>query len=120
MRERVRPPDDITPLDFFTRWLPESVAADAERRARIEDTDATLVFVLAGDEGGTFTVRLEAGVVRGAAGRDGEPDLEIRVDLATWRSLNRGDLSAPEALARRRLELTGDLLLALKLHLILG
>ena len=38
----------------------------------------------------------------------------------TWRALNRGELSAPEALLRRKVHLAGDMLLALKLHLILG
>jgi putative sterol carrier protein len=118
--ERARPPDDIAPLEFFTRWLPESVAADAERRARIAGTRATLVFELTGEQGGTFTVRLADGGVSAFAGREGEADLEVSVDVATWRALNRGELSAPEALVRRRVKLTGDLLLALKLHLILG
>jgi putative sterol carrier protein len=42
------------------------------------------------------------------------------VDVETWRALNRGELSAPEALLRRRLRISGNLVLALKLHLILG
>ena len=43
-----------------------------------------------------------------------------RFDVETWRELNRGALSAPEAVIRRRLKLRGDLLLAIKLHFILG
>ena len=118
--ERLRPPEDIAPHDFFTRWLPASVARDPERRSQIEKTDATLVFVLEGDEGGTFTVRVADGIVQGRAGRADASDLEVRVDLDTWRQLNSGSLTAPEAVVRRRLKLSGDLILALKLHLILG
>jgi len=40
--------------------------------------------------------------------------------VQTWRALNRGEISAPEALLRRRLKISGNLVLALKLHLILG
>ncbi len=36
------------------------------------------------------------------------------------RALNRGDIAAPEAMLRRRLQISGKLMLALKLHLILG
>ena len=112
--------DDITPHDFFVRWLPASVAADEDRRARLGDTEASLVFELSGEEGGAFTIFVVGGQVRGQAGRVAEPSLEIRVDLETWRELNRGEISAPEALLRRRVTLSGDLVLALKLHLILG
>jgi hypothetical protein len=42
------------------------------------------------------------------------------VDVETWRDLDRGPISAPEVLLRRRVKLTGDLVLALELHLILG
>lgn len=117
---RAKPPDDISPREFFTRWIPESVASDPHRRDRLGDTCAVLVFELLGDDGGHFTVHIAAGVVRGEEGRPADPDLVVRVDLETWRQLNRGDLSAPEALLRRRVRIQGDWILALKLHLILG
>ena len=120
MPERARPPDDISPHEFFTVWLPARVAEDHDRRERLGDTAALLVFDLVGDEGGIFTVRVAEGVVFGSPGRPEAPDLEVRVDVETWRALNRGDLAAPEALLRRRLQISGKLMLALKLHVILG
>jgi putative sterol carrier protein len=121
--ERARPPDDITPHEFFTRWLPANVAADGSRRARLGETVAALVFVLRGDDGAAsfeFTVRIADGEVRGEPGRIAEPDLVVDIDVATWRQLNRGQISAPEALVRRRLKLSGNFVIALKLHLVLG
>jgi putative sterol carrier protein len=120
MLERARPPDDISPREFFTSWLPARVAEDHERRAKLGDTEASIVFDLEGDERFVYTLRLEGGVLVGRAGREPEPDLEVRVDVETWRALNRGDIGAPEALLRRRLHVSGKLMLALKLHLILG
>ncbi len=120
MGERARPPDDISPVDFFTRWLPESVRGDGERRAKLGDTEAVLVFDLTGEGGGVFSLHVQGGAVRGEAGHADEPNLVVRVDVETWRELNRGDISAPEAALRRRLHLHGNLFLALKLHLILG
>jgi putative sterol carrier protein len=120
--ERARPPDDISPLDFFTSWIPATVAQDDERRRRLGETEAALVFVLwdLEAEGSAYTLEIAAGSVRGFAGRVDEPDLEIEVDERTWRALNRGEISAPEALLQRRLRLKGNLILALKLHVILG
>lgn len=122
MAERARPPDDITPHEFFTAWIPATVASDQERRVRLGDTAASLVFVLFDLEleATAFTLEIAGGSVSGRAGRAEAPDLEIHVDVETWRALNRGDLSAPEALLRRRLRLSGNLVLALKLHVILG
>jgi putative sterol carrier protein len=114
------PPHEIDPLEFFTRWLPEVVAGDPERRQRLGDTAATLQFDLVGDGGGSFLLHVAAGAVRGEAGPAAAADLRLELDVATWRALNDGSLSAPEAFLRRRLRVEGSFLLALKLQLIIG
>ena len=114
------PPDDISPLDFFTRWVPDMVARDERRRRKLGDTEARIVFAFDEVEHGAYTIIVSGGQVRGEMGRVEEPDLAIQIGVETWRSLNRGDISAPEAALRRRLKLSGNALLALKLHLILG
>jgi len=118
--ERAKPPDDISPHDFFTRWIPESVAADEQRHSKLRSTRAVVVFELSGEGGGPYTIRIEDGRVTGEPGDGPSPDLRVRVDVATWRDLNAGRISAPEALLRRRVKLEGDFLLGLKLHLIIG
>ncbi len=120
MAERLRPPDDITPREFFTRWVPQAVEADEQRRSQFADTRATLVFELTGEGGGVYTLYIADGSVRGVEGAADEPDLRVCVDRETWGMLNRGEMGAPEALVRRRVKLQGDLLLAIKLHFILG
>ena len=122
MQQRARPPDDISPREFFTRWIPEAVAHDAERKAKLGDTQAKVVFTIETPEGEPqpYTLEIADGAVRGREGRAAAPDLDVHVDEDTWRALNRGEISAPEALLRRRLRMTGNLVLGLKLHLILG
>jgi putative sterol carrier protein len=120
MPDRAVPPPDIAPLEFFTRWVPATVDADPSRRERLRSTRATLEFELTGEGGGTYHLAIDRGAVRGAEGPAHHPDLHVRLDVPTWRGLNAGELSAPEALLRRRVHLKGDLALALKLHLILG
>lgn len=121
--QRVRPPEDITPAEFFTRWVPEAVAQDEGRRRRFAGTHATVEFRISdsADAGGeVFAIEIADGQVTGAAGQAQDPALRVCVDLETWRALNRGDIAAPQALLSRRLVLEGDLVLGLKLHLILG
>jgi putative sterol carrier protein len=120
MANRPLPPDDIAPEQFFTRWIPEVVAGDPSRRARLGATEAVLEFVLEGDGGGNFHFRLFEGLVHGHVGAPERADLRVRLDIATWRLLNSGELSAPEAFLRRRVRLEGNLALAIKLHLIIG
>lgn len=118
--ERARPPENIAPADFFLRWVPDAVAGDADRRHKLADTQATVVFDLDGPGGGAFTVRIENGVVEGTEGNAAEPDLQVHLHIDTWRALNAGNISAPEALLKRKLRFEGSFLLGLKLHLILG
>ena len=118
--DRIAPPDDISPLEFFTSWIPEAVAADESRRGKLDGTEARIMFELSGQEGGTYTLFVTGGAVRGAEGPVDQPDLRVVVDVETWRQLNRGQISAPEALLKRKVKLHGDFLLGLKLHLILG
>jgi len=120
MAGRPLPPSEIDPHEFFARWLPEVVAADPARRQRLGDTTATLQFDLLGEGGGSFVLQLESGGVRGGAGPAERVDLRLELDVATWRALNDGSLSAPEAFLRRRLRVEGNFVLALKLQLIIG
>ena len=120
---RSRPPEDISPHEFFTRWVPEAVRGDPARRDRLADTRATIEFRIesaSGDRVEVFGIEIADGVVSGTAGELPDPSLRVRTDLETWRALNRGDLAAPQALLSRRIQLEGDFVLGLKLQLILG
>jgi putative sterol carrier protein len=120
MSERAVPPDDISPREFFTKWVPSAVSGDESRRRRLGETDAVIEFELTGPDGGFFLIEIAGGIVSGREGRAEKPDLAVRLDVETWRALNRGELAAPTALLQRRVHLSGSLILALKLHLILG
>lgn len=117
---RAVPPYEITPLEFFERWVPDAVNSDAERRARIADLRARIQFELDGPDGGAYWLHVEDGHVVGAAGTVEAPDLVLRLDVATWRRLNAGELSAPHALLTGALRFRGSIYLALRLHFILG
>jgi putative sterol carrier protein len=120
MSVRAVPPPDITPEEFFTSWVPRAVSGDPSRRDRLGEQRHDLEFTLEGEGGGVFGVHILDGQVRGTVGPVADPDLRVRLDVATWRQLNGGELTAPEAFLRRRVHLKGNLLLAMKLHLILG
>lgn len=124
---RATPPRDISPTVFFTEWVPDSVRSDEARRAQLAGTVATIVFDLDEHAQGVgpsevlcFTISIANLEVTGRVGAAADPDLRVRLDVQTWRALNAGFLSPPEAVLKRRLKLEGDLILGLKLHAILG
>jgi putative sterol carrier protein len=118
--DRFVPPDDIAPAEFFTRWVPDAVARDPSRSGRLGHGAHELEFTLEGEGGGVFGVHSADGAGRGSVGALEHADLRVRLDVSTWRALNRGDMSAPEAFLKRRVHLKGSLVLAVKLHVILG
>ncbi len=120
MSDRVRPPDDISPHEFFTIWAPAAVHGDPKRRKHIDGLEARIQFVLVGDEGGPFHLEIRGGVIRGASGYAESPDVTLETDIATWRDLNSGRVAAPTAVMKRRLKFTGSMFLALKIHFIVS
>ena len=48
MSARAAPPDDVSPAAFFTRWVPEAIANDPARRARLGEAPIDLEFTLEG------------------------------------------------------------------------
>ena len=120
MSDRAIPPDDISPEEFFTRWAPGAIAGDPKRRARLGAAPIDIEFTLEGEGGGVYGVHIRDGAMQGSVGAVEVAHLRVRTDVTTWRELNRGALSAPEAFLRRRVRLEGKLFLAVKLHVILG
>ncbi len=107
-------------FDGKREWAPEAVASGPQRRARHGDEPLRLEFALEREGGLFFAVHIEDAVVSRNHGRLETADLLVRLDMKSWRALNRGELSGPEAFLQRRVHLEGNLLLAVKLHLILG
>ena len=119
MTARAVPPAEISPAEFFERWVPNAVHADQERRSKIEGLSARIQFELEGDGGGLYYLALNGGSVHGYPGRTPEPDLTLHLSVETWRRLNAGELNAMQAAATRVLRFHGNLYLALKVHFLL-
>ena len=117
---RAKPSETITPEEFFSSWIPKSVHDDPQRRKGVEEVNACIRFLLSGEGGGAYDVLLSGGEVSGGEASEDPADLTLQLSMETWRGLNRGSITAPEALIKRQLKVQGNLRLALKLHLILG
>ena len=81
------PPSDITPADFFERWLPEQYQAMRANLAGVPP-DGVIRIELTGDQGGVWVLRLSGGDLAVAVGAgDGPANIEIRQSVVDWRQI---------------------------------
>lgn len=83
---------------------------------RAGDLNVTIQFDLSGDDGGQWTVSVSGGQVRVAEGAAANPTLVFRATADDYLALINGDLSPVQAFMQGKVQLTGDMSLALKMQ----
>ena len=121
MAERPKPPEDISPDDFYLKWLPEqSEAADPADKAKIKDINAVIQVVLTGEGGGEYIMELAGGDFKSSKGKADAPNLTITQAVPDWREINSGRLNPQMAFMSGKIKIAGDMSLAMKLGTIMG
>ena len=120
MADRPKPPEDITPDDFYLKWIPEQTAANPEQAKKTADINATIQFVLTGDGGGDYYIEFSGGEIKTGKGKADSPRLTITQSVNDWREINAGKLNPQMAFMSGKLKVSGDMSLAMKLGTILG
>ena len=120
MAERPKPPDDITPDDFYLKWLPEQAAANPAQAEKTKDINAIIQFVLTGDGGGEYVLELAGGNISTRKEKAEAPKLTVSYTVADWREINSGRLNPQMAFMSGKLKISGDMSLAMKLGSIMG
>jgi putative sterol carrier protein len=120
MTERPKPPEDITPDDFYLKWLPEQAAANPDQAAKIKDINAVIQFVITGEGGGEYYMELAGGEFKIDKGKADAPKLTITQSVADWKEINAGRLNPQMAFMSGKLKISGDMSLAMKLGSIMG
>ena len=86
------------------------------RRERAGDLRAGYAFELEGDGGGDFTVRVADGALTVEAGSSADVDVTVRAKAADWIAIVEGRLDPQLAYLTKRLRVSGNLQLALRLR----
>ncbi len=121
MAEQAKPPEDITPDDFYLKWLPEqSAAADPAQKAKVKDINAVIQVVLTGDGGGEYYMELAGGDFKTSKGKADSPNMTITQAVEDWREINAGRLNPQMAFMSGKIKVSGDMSLAMKLGSIMG
>jgi len=92
-------------------WLQKRFDADAAR-----DLHAVVRFDLSGEGGGSLVIRIEPGRADVARGRVGDPDTRIRAAARDFFAILDGTENVDVLHLKGRLEVEGDLGVAMKLR----
>ena len=87
---------------------------------RAEDMNATYLFTMEGPGGGQWSMRIAAGRADTEEAAADPHDIEIKTKPETWMDLSSGDLSAPIAIMTRKVKISGNGGLAMKLSGLFG
>ncbi len=120
MSDRPTPPEDITPDDFYLKWIPEQAAANPDQSAKIKDVNTVIQIVLTGEGGGDYYMDLAGGEIKTAKGKAEAPKLTITQAIEDWREINAGRLNPQMAFMSGKIKISGDMSLAMKLGSIMG
>lgn len=100
--------------DFFTQ-LPNKIDP-----AKIAGMNATYQFIITGDNGGEWHVKLADGKAEVTPGKADSPNITLTVTDENWIAIVTGKMSGQTAFLTGKLKIQGDMSLAMKLQNILG
>ncbi len=120
MADRPKPPENITPDDFYLKWVPDQAKANPDQTAKIKDINAVIQIVLTGEGGGDYYMELAGGQIKTSKGKADAPKLTITQSIGDWRDINAGRLNPQMAFMSGKLKISGDMSLAMKLGSIMG
>ena len=103
------------PRTSFTQNIPQSIERDIERARTV---DAVFLFRVTGDSGGEWTVNMKdaPGVTEGDSG---DADCTIEISTEDWQALTDRPGTAMQFFMDGKIKVTGNALLATKLHAVI-
>lgn len=103
-----------TPSQFFLVILPFLYGARPDVQEKLRDTRGTFLIKLEGEGGGSFLLRLEGGL-KTEMGEIPNPDFQVRMDVDTWRAINRREIQPQVAFFQGKIKFSGNMALAFRL-----
>ena len=86
---------------------------DAEKATGLE---ATIQFVISGQDGGNFVLRINTGTCTADEGLEESPTLKLKMSSETYIGMAIGKLKGPQAFFMRKLRFEGETKLLMKMH----
>ena len=101
---------DIKVKDFIF-GMPTRFAAE-----KATGLEATIQFVISGQDGGNFVLRINNGTCTASEGLEESTTLTLRMSSETYIGMAIGKLKGPQAFFMRKLRFEGETKLLMKMH----
>ena len=85
-------------------------------KSKAEGMNAVYQFVITGDDGGEWWVKLAEGNVESGQGQTDNPSITLTMAAEDFTGLVNGDLNGQQAFLTGKLKIQGDMTLAMKLQ----
>lgn len=120
MAQAPTPPKDISPQEFFEKWIPDQIAnipedQKEEARQRAGDFSAVIGFNIT-DANCAYSFHIKGGDIQVKPGVD-EADMTLVTDEQTWREMMVERSANPQqAFMSGRVQIEGDMSIAMQLQ----
>jgi len=101
---------DADPEEVYTIILPTAANANPETQQKLQGLDAVVKFVIEGEGGGTFWIKVSGGKVEGGKGEPPETaKATITQSIDTFRKIQARQLDPQMAFMQGLLKISGDM-----------
>jgi putative sterol carrier protein len=101
---------DADPEELYTIILPTGANASAETQQKLQGVNAIVKFVVEGEGGGTFWIKVSDGKVEGGKGEPPAPaNATITQNIDTFRKVQSRQLDPQMAFMQGLLKISGDM-----------
>jgi putative sterol carrier protein len=101
---------DADPEEVYTIILPTAANANPETQQKLQGLDAVVKFVIEGEGGGTFWIKVSGGKVEGGKGEPpGTAKATITQSIDTFRKIQARQLDPQMAFMQGLLKISGDM-----------
>jgi putative sterol carrier protein len=107
---------DLTVQNIFTETLPEKLQGNSD----VDSLDAVYQFDIEGDDGGSWVVDFTKQDDRVSEGETDDFDCKIEMSDQDFIDLWNGELPGPQAFMMGKINVEGDMGLAMKLQKFIG
>ncbi len=111
----ITPPDEITPEEYYLNWLPKQAETNQEKANKLKGISTVIQFIITGDTGGEYFLKLEDCKITTAKGIAESPELTVKQSVDVWREINSGKRNPKMAFMSGKLHVSGSLKTAMKL-----
>lgn len=100
---------NASPRQAFMVAMPYGLQKQPDISAKLEGIEGTVMWVIEGDGGGTYSMVFGGGTIKVKEGEVADPRATVSLSLDTWKKIANGETNPPMAFMQGMMRVTGDM-----------